>query len=110
MFQQAVKKACEVLSERLKPVRDEMKDAKWVDVIRAAHNQLIDLTARHLFKSTETHGYTIWGLSSAEIETDILTGNIQLRRVDILEDTGESMSPLVDVGQVSNLAIFLCFS
>lgn len=98
---QAVKKACEVLVERLKPVRDEMKDAKWPDVTRAAHSKLIDLSATHLYIPTETQGYAIYGLSCAEIETDILTGNILLRRVDILEDTGESMSPLVDVGQVS---------
>lgn len=90
-----------MLLERLKPIRDEMKDAKWSDVTRAAYNKLIDLSASHLFKSTEVKSYVISGLSCAEIETDILTGNVQLRRVDILEDTGESMSPLVDVGQVS---------
>ncbi|XP_037034825.1 indole-3-acetaldehyde oxidase-like isoform X2 [Bradysia coprophila] len=96
----AVKKACEVLLDRLKPVRDEMKDAAWPDVTRAAYNKFIDLSASHLFNQTELQTYIIWGLSCAEIETDLLTGNIQLRRVDILEDTGESMSPLVDVGQV----------
>lgn len=96
-----MKKACEVLLERLKPIRDEMKDAKWPDVTKAAYSKFIDLSATHLFKSTEVQTYITWGLSCAEIETDLLTGNIQLRRVDILEDTGESMSPLVDVGQVS---------
>lgn len=84
-----------------------MKDAKWPDVTRAAHNKLIDLTASHLYKSTETQTYIIWGLSCAEIEVDILTGNIQLLRVDILEDTGESMSPLMDVGQVSLIFLIL---
>lgn len=78
-----------------------MKDAKWSDVTKAAYSKLIDLTATYLYKSTEVKEYIIWGLSCAEIETDLLTGNIQLRRVDILEDTGESMSPLVDIGQVS---------
>lgn len=90
-----------------------MKDAKWSDLTRAAHNKHIDLTATYLFKPTDTQGYSVWGLSCAEIETDILTGNIQLRRVDILEDTGESMSPLLDVGQVqkstTNLLINLIF-
>ncbi len=77
-----------------------MKDAEWSDLTRAAHNKLIDLTATYLFVTTDIQGYPIWGLSCAEIETDLLTGNVQLRRVDILEDTGESMSPLLDVGQV----------
>ncbi len=87
--------------DRLKPIRDKMKDAKWPAITQAAYNDSIDLSATHLFKATEVQTYIIWGLSCAEIETDLLTGNIQLRRVDILEDTGESMSPLVDVGQVS---------
>lgn len=90
-----------MLLDRLKPVRDEMKDAKWPELTRAANDKFIDLTATHWYKSTETQSYIIWGLSCAEIEVDILTGNIQLQRVDILEDTGESMSPLMDVGQVS---------
>lgn len=77
-----------------------MKDAKWPDVTKAAYNKLIDLSAKYLYKVTDLKTYVTWGISCAEIETDLLTGNIQLRRVDILEDTGESMSPLVDVGQV----------
>ncbi|KAJ6644052.1 Xanthine dehydrogenase [Pseudolycoriella hygida] len=96
----AVKNACEELLERLKPIRDEMKDAEWPEITRAAQEQYIDLSATYLYKPSDLKTYITWGLSCAEIETDLLTGNIQLRRVDILEDTGESMSPLVDVGQV----------
>lgn len=102
---QAATKACEELSARMKPVRDEMKDAKWFEITRACYNKFISLTVTHLAKATDIKPYTIWGLTCAEIETDLLSGNIQLRRVDILEDTGESMSPNVDVGQVEGAFI-----
>lgn len=45
-------------------------------------------------------GYNVYGVCAAEIELDVLTGNHIVRRVDLLEDTGLSMSPNIDVGQV----------
>ncbi len=44
--------------------------------------------------------YEIHGVCIAEVEIDVLTGEKNVRRVDLMEDTGSSMSPLVDLGQV----------
>lgn len=96
----AVKKSCETLLERMKPIRDEMGNPSWKELTQACYDQLIDLSCKSTFNKNEMVEYTIWGCSCAEVEVDILTGNLQLRRVDILEDTGESMSPGIDVGQV----------
>uniref|UniRef100_A0A182IX03 Aldehyde oxidase n=1 Tax=Anopheles atroparvus TaxID=41427 RepID=A0A182IX03_ANOAO len=95
-----VKKACEILNTRLQPVRDELKSATWEMITQACYLRDIDLTALYQYKKADLKPYFIWGVSCAEIETDLLTGNIQLTRVDILEDTGESLSPGIDVGQI----------
>lgn len=75
-------------------------DSTWSQITRECNNRLIDLTEKDYCTAAEFNNYIVHGLSCAEIEVDILTGSVLLRRVDILEDTGESFSPLVDVGQV----------
>lgn len=44
--------------------------------------------------------YNIYGVCAAEIELDVLTGQYEISRVDLLEDVGDSMSPEIDIGQV----------
>lgn len=44
--------------------------------------------------------YDIWGATCLEVELDTLTGVYVVQRVDLIEDSGRSMSPYVDVGQV----------
>lgn len=98
---QAVKGACEVLNERLRPVREQLPStATWPMITEAAHNRIIPLSTVYTGTQNDITNYYIYGFACTEIEVDILTGSIQLARVDILEDTGQSISPLVDVGQV----------
>jgi xanthine dehydrogenase large subunit len=44
--------------------------------------------------------YYAYGAAVSEVEVDGFTGQYQLRRVDILQDVGSSLSPQVDRGQV----------
>ena len=102
----ATKKACEMLLKRIKPIRDRMpENAKWQEIIEACHQNFVDLTARYTFIPSDSKNYFVYGCACAEVEWDALTGNLQIQRVDLIEDTGRSMSPLIDVGQVEGAFI-----
>ncbi|XP_055605925.1 aldehyde oxidase 3-like [Uranotaenia lowii] len=96
----AVQKACEILRERIQPVRGKKPSASWEALTHACFAANISLTARYATKAAELVPYTVWGLACSELELDVLTGSIRLPRVDILVDVGESMSPGIDIGQV----------
>lgn len=95
-----VKKCCEQLLAQLKPVRDEHPNATWEELMEIAFNKNVDLQANAFVSAEELQNYQTLGVSCAEVEVDFLTGNMLLRRVDILQDMGESMSPGIDIGQV----------
>lgn len=97
----AVRKACNTLNQRLEPVKAQLGPrATWEQVVEAAFTQSISMIASEAYKTGEQANYGVFGLSLSELELDILTGNHLIRRVDILEDAGESLSPQIDVGQV----------
>lgn len=96
----AVMKACEKILERIKPLRKKFIDETWEQITHRCHNEKIDLCAMYHYKEGDIQNYLVWGLTCAEMEVDVLTGNLQIRRVDILEDTGESISPGIDIGQI----------
>lgn len=95
-----VKNCCDMLNERLKPIREENPNASWEEIVEKAFLKDIDLSATFMYKAEDMPPYYVYGLSCAEVEVDFLTGNLLLKRVDILEDTGESMSPGIDIGQI----------
>ncbi|KAL6263815.1 hypothetical protein P5V15_003898 [Pogonomyrmex californicus] len=94
---------CKQILKRLEPVKKEMNNASWQELILAAYLKDIDLCARHLYVSTHDDtlkAYNIYGVTIAEVEIDLLTGQHIIRRVDLMEDAGISLSPEIDVGQV----------
>lgn len=98
----ATMKACEELNKRLKPVKKKMGNPSWEELVRQAYQDGITLQAVASFSNSEgeTKPYNVYAVGVLEVEVDILTGNHEIHRVDILEDTGRSLSPEIDVGQV----------
>jgi xanthine dehydrogenase large subunit len=57
----------------------------------------------HFDKSTgrgEPFHYFAYGAAVSEVELDGFTGQYRLVRVDVLHDVGDSLSPLIDRGQI----------
>lgn len=107
----AVKDACEQILERLVPVRAELPDASWDELVAAAYHRRVQLWAAGFYRTeglswdlTTMTGspfkYFAYGAAVAEVEVDGFTGAYTTRRVDIVHDVGDSLSPLVDVGQI----------
>ncbi|CAD7078516.1 unnamed protein product [Hermetia illucens] len=96
----AVRKACNQLLSRMKPIRDKLSNPTWLELVQKSHEENINLFSRQIHKAGDLQGYDVWGLACTEMEVDILTGKWQITRADIVEDTGESLSPLIDVGQI----------
>ncbi|MFN3391057.1 MAG: xanthine dehydrogenase molybdopterin binding subunit [Meiothermus ruber] len=83
----------------------------FAEVVRAAYAQRVQLFADGFYRTPGLHWdktrmqgkpfhYFAYGAAVSEVEVDGFTGQYALRRVDILHDVGDSLSPLVDLGQV----------
>ncbi|NP_001299599.1 indole-3-acetaldehyde oxidase-like [Amyelois transitella] len=96
-------RACNILKERLEPVKKEMtKPYTWKELIWRAGELLIDLTAKYMMsdKEKDLSGYSAFAVAILETQLDVLTGRYEKLRADILEDVGLSANPLIDVGQL----------
>ncbi|KYN05925.1 Xanthine dehydrogenase, partial [Cyphomyrmex costatus] len=96
---------CTQILKRLEPIKKKMENPKWQDVIFKAFQEGIDLYTRYsltLSGSMEDtlKPYPVYGVTIAEIEIDVLTGQHIIRRVDLMVDAGQSLNPEIDVGQV----------
>ena len=86
----------------------------WPKVVFAAFNDRIDLSAQALYSSPDLSEvtpptgdgpaspfyYFTWSAACSEVEIDVLTGELEVVRSDILYDAGQSLNPYLDLGQV----------
>eukprot|EP00771_Trimastix_marina_P000666 gnl/Trimastix_PCT/1688.p1 GENE.gnl/Trimastix_PCT/1688~~gnl/Trimastix_PCT/1688.p1 ORF type:complete len:1314 (+),score=274.45 gnl/Trimastix_PCT/1688:41-3943(+) len=102
----AVLDACNKLLAQLAPLRDEMPDASLSALAKTAHFQRIQLSATGFYATpgldteTKPFHYFTWGAAVAETEIDCLTGDMLLRRADVLYDVGASLNTALDIGQI----------
>ncbi|XP_012939556.1 xanthine dehydrogenase isoform X2 [Aplysia californica] len=97
--------AASQLTERLRPIREKMPDADWKTVLGTAWASSMDLSARTKCDTTKGQQYFTYCAGAVETEVDVLTGEFQVKRVDIMCDFGESLNPTIDIGQVEGAFI-----
>ena len=87
------------------------RSASFADIVAAAYLDRVPLSATGTYRTPDIHydratgtgkpfHYFAYGAAASEVEIDGFTGQYRLLRVDILHDAGDSLSPLVDLGQV----------
>ena len=80
-------------------------------IVDAAYRSRIPLFAQGFYRTPEIHFdantavgrpfyYLAYGAAVSEVEIDGFTGVHRILRADILQDIGDSVSPLVDLGQI----------
>ena len=83
----------------------------FAEVVMRAYLERVSLSATGYYRTPDLHfdrqagtgkpfHYFAYGAAASEVEVDGFTGQYRLLRTDILHDAGESLSPLVDRGQV----------
>jgi xanthine dehydrogenase large subunit len=108
----AVADACQQLRARLDAVAAGLgKDVPFEALCEAAYMQRVPLFAEGFYRTPDIHfdrgtgsgkpfHYFAFGAAVSEVEVDRFTGDYRVRRVDILQDVGDSISPVIDRGQV----------
>lgn len=96
-------KCCQLLLDRLSVVRETMTNPSWEQLIQEAYIRGINLQTSYKVTVNDQEIYRCGGAAFAEVELDILTGEHEVLRVDIIQDVGTSLNPEIDIGQVNIL-------
>jgi len=93
------------------PEPDEKRSIPFREVCSAAYQQRVPLFAQGYYCTPDIRfdpkagrgkpfHYFAYGAAVSEVEVDGFTGEYRLLRTDILQDVGDSVSPVVDRGQI----------
>ncbi len=87
------------------------REIEWASLVRNAYVMRVPLWAAGFYRTSGLHWdaermqgepfkYFAYGAAASEVEVDGFTGAYRLLRTDIVHDVGDSLSPLVDLGQI----------
>ncbi len=96
---------------RVFPLQAPAAGLPFAEVTRQAYLDRVQLFASGFYRTPniwydaqagrgKPFHYYAYGAAVTEVEVDGFTGQYRIRRVDIVHDVGESLSPLIDRGQV----------
>ena len=94
LVSQCAIECCKIINTNLDPIRKRMPSKyTWQDLIAKALQSGVDLTARYwIYPQTETpFAYNVYGVAVSEAVVDVLTGETQILRSDILYDGGQRL-------------------
>ncbi|WEX10163.1 xanthine dehydrogenase molybdopterin binding subunit [Chelativorans sp. AA-79] len=92
-------------------VRVGNQEIPFAGLVRQAYMARVQLSAAGFYKTPKIHWdrekgcgrpfyYFAYGAACSEVSIDTLTGEYMVERVDILHETGKSLNPAIDLGQV----------
>src|SRR5262249_44678210 len=84
---------------------------RFAEIVDVAYRQRLPLFASGHYRTPEIHWdpktgqgkpfhYFAYVAAVSEVEIDGFTGMTKVRRADLLEDVGDSISPMIDRGQI----------
>ena len=87
------------------------KTIAFAELAELAYMQRVSLSATGFYKTPDIYWdrdkgrgnpfyYFAYGAAVSEVSIDILTGEYQVLRADILHDVGKSLNPAIDIGQI----------
>ncbi|WOH03729.1 hypothetical protein DCAR_0623129 [Daucus carota subsp. sativus] len=102
---EAVRICCNILIERLSPLKEklqaQMASLTWDTLVLQAHRQAVNMSASSYFvPDFGSMQYLNYGAAVSEVEINTLTGETTILRSDIIYDCGQSLNPAVDLGQI----------
>lgn len=104
LYLQTSRMCCDELNELMKPINERYSGEPWVKRVDRANTAGIRLYAcaqsYSELPSPELFNYFVYAAACSEVEVDILTGEINVLRAELVYDCGISLNPAIDIGQI----------